>query len=238
MSAHDHSHDHGHGHPSFWSKYVFSTDHKVIGLQYGITACLFLLFGFGLMLIMRWQLAFPNMEIPVIGKWITDDGRLTTELYNQMGAMHGTIMVFLGVVPMAVGAFGNYLVPLMVGAQDMAFPKLNMASYHVFFLGRRHHASPPSCYPAERPLPLDVLSPARGSRGSFGHDFHGSLTSRTNLLAGRHGFLDHLVAARSINTIVTAIQLRVKGLHVHAVASARLGAGHHGVPAPLGVPSA
>ncbi len=124
--ADDHSHsDHQEG---FWSKYWFSTDHKVIGIQYGITAMLFLLFGFGLMLLMRWQLASPGVEIPLLGA-------LTPEMYNQFGAMHGTIMVFLGVVPLAVGAFGNYVVPLQIGAPDMAFPRLNMASYHVYFWG-------------------------------------------------------------------------------------------------------
>jgi cytochrome c oxidase subunit 1 len=60
---------------------------------------------------------------------------MAPEFYNQLGAMHGTIMIFLGVVPLAVGAFGNYLVPLQVGAQDMAFPKLNMSSYWVYFIG-------------------------------------------------------------------------------------------------------
>ncbi len=126
LMADDHSHsDHQEG---FWSKYWFSTDHKVIGIQYGITAMLFLLFGFGLMLLMRWQLASPGVEIPLLGA-------LTPEMYNQFGAMHGTIMVFLGVVPLAVGAFGNYVVPLQIGAPDMAFPRLNMASYHVYFWG-------------------------------------------------------------------------------------------------------
>ena len=122
----DHSHStHQEG---FWRKYWFSTDHKVIGIQYGITAMLFLLFGFGLMLLMRWQLASPGVEIPLLGA-------LTPEMYNQFGAMHGTIMVFLGIVPLAVGAFGNYVVPLQIGAPDMAFPRLNMASYHVYFWG-------------------------------------------------------------------------------------------------------
>ena len=118
----------GHHHAGFWRTYWFSTDHKVIGIQYGITALLFLLFGFGLMLLMRWQLASPGVEIPLLGA-------LTPELYNQFGAMHGTIMVFLGIVPLAVGAFGNYIVPLQIGAPDMAFPRLNMASYHFFFWG-------------------------------------------------------------------------------------------------------
>ena len=115
-------------HQGFWRTYWFSTDHKVIGIQYGITALFFLLFGFGLMLLMRWQLASPGVEIPLLGA-------LTPEMYNQFGAMHGTIMVFMGIVPLAVGAFGNYIVPLQIGAPDMAFPRLNMASYHFFFWG-------------------------------------------------------------------------------------------------------
>ncbi len=132
-----------HGHDThelpFWKKYIFSTDHKWIGIQYGITASAFLLLGFCFMLLMRWQLAYPGQALPVIGKWFTDsmfnDGVMTPDFYNQLGAMHGTIMIFLGVVPMAVGAYGNYLVPLQVGAGDMAFPKLNMMSYWVYFVG-------------------------------------------------------------------------------------------------------
>jgi len=64
-----------------------------------------------------------------------EDGILLPEIYNSLGAMHGTIMIFLGIVPLAVGAFGNYLVPLQIGAPDMAFPKLNAASYWSYFVG-------------------------------------------------------------------------------------------------------
>ena len=130
---------HHHAEQSFWRKYVFSTDHKVIGIQYGLTALLFLFFGFCLMMLMRWQLAYPGQPVPLIGWLFSDDtmpgGVMLPEFYNQLGAMHGTIMVFLGVVPLAVGAFGNYIVPLQIGAPDMAFPKLNMASYWVYFVG-------------------------------------------------------------------------------------------------------
>ncbi len=132
----NHSHDHQLG---FWRKYVFSQDHKVIGIQYGFTSLLFLLFGFTLMMVMRWQLAYPGQPIPIIGSWLGEDrapqGIMLPEFYNQLGAMHGTIMVFLGIVPLAVGAFGNYVMPLQIGAPDMAFPKLNMTSYWVYFLG-------------------------------------------------------------------------------------------------------
>ena len=120
---------------SFLTKYIWSTDHKIIGLQYGITALLWLLFGFILMLIMRYQLAYPETPIPIVGALLGDGGLLPPEMYNSLGAMHGTIMIFLGVVPLAFGAFGNYFVPLQIGAIDMAFPKLNAASYWMYFVG-------------------------------------------------------------------------------------------------------
>jgi len=122
----------------FWRKYIFSTDHKVIGIQYGFTALCFLLLGFCLMILMRLQLGWPGHAFSVmklIGEGRAPGGVLLPEAYNQLGAMHGTIMIFLGIVPLAVGAFGNYLVPLQIGAPDMAFPKLNMASYWCYFMG-------------------------------------------------------------------------------------------------------
>ncbi|MGH9380160.1 MAG: cytochrome c oxidase subunit I [Thermoanaerobaculia bacterium] len=123
----------------FWRRYIFSTDHKVIGIQYGISALLFLLFGFSMMMLMRWQLAFPGQPISwlagIVGVDNMPGGIMLPEFYNQLGAMHGTIMVFLGVVPLAVGGFGNYVVPLQLGAPDMAFPRWNMLSYWFFFVG-------------------------------------------------------------------------------------------------------
>src|SRR5262249_62186008 len=100
---------------------------------------LFLCFGVGLMMLMRWQLAYPGSPIPFIGGLLGDarapGGTMLPEFYNELGAMHGTIMVFLGVVPLAVGGFGNFVLPLQIGAPDMAFPRINMASYWFFFLG-------------------------------------------------------------------------------------------------------
>jgi cytochrome c oxidase subunit 1 len=148
--AHDDHHghdDHGHGHahpaPGFWSSYIFSPDHKVIGIQYGVTALSFLFFGLMLMMMMRWQIAHPGHPVPLIG-WLIEKvfgtqmapgGVISPDLYNSFGAMHGTIMVFLGIVPLAFAAFGNYVVPLMIGAPDMAFPRVNMASYQAYFFG-------------------------------------------------------------------------------------------------------
>src|SRR5438094_9703301 len=140
-AVHGQAHENAHEHEElgFWRKYIFSQDHKVIGIQYALTGLLFLLFGFTLMMIMRWQLAYPGRPIPLIGGLFGPDkapgGVMLPEFYNQLGAMHGTIMVFMGVVPLAVGGFGNFVLPLQIGAPDMAFPKVNMASYQAFVLG-------------------------------------------------------------------------------------------------------
>ena len=134
-----HAHDAAHEHHElgWWRKYIFSTDHKVIGIQYGLCGLSFLFFGFCLMMLMRWQLAYPGQALPVIGKWLPHifgagsmpDGKMTPDFYNSLGAMHGTIMIFAGVVPLAFAAFGNFVVPLQIGAPDMTFPKVNAASF-------------------------------------------------------------------------------------------------------------
>jgi cytochrome c oxidase subunit 1 len=198
----NHSHDHQLG---FWRKYIFSQDHKVIGIQYGFTSLLFLLFGFGLMMVMRWQLAYPGQPIPFIGTWFGEDrapeGIMLPEFYNQLGAMHGTIMVFLGVVPLAVGAFGNYIMPLQIGAPDMAFPKLNMTSYWVYFMGGVT-------------MLASFLMP--GGAANSGWTSYPPLsviatTGQTFWLIGMV-FLITSSLLGSVNFIVTIIQLRAKGL--------------------------
>src|SRR3954467_15711485 len=110
LESHHHSHEHGHGEHEhhelgFWRKYIFSTDHKVIGIQYGICGLIFLFLGFCIMMVMRWQLAYPGKALPVIGNLLNKigpgtmpEGIMTPEFYNSLGAMHGTIMIFLGVV--------------------------------------------------------------------------------------------------------------------------------------------
>src|SRR2546425_1292663 len=148
-TSHPAVHEAHHEDLGFWRGYVFSTDHKVIGIQYGVTALFFLFFGFMLMLMMRWQIAHPGEAIPLVGrlleKILSDPtnnylnpaakGVMSSDLYNSFGAMHGTIMVFMAIVPLAFAAFGNYVVPLQIGAPDMAFPRVNMASYQAYVIG-------------------------------------------------------------------------------------------------------
>lgn len=136
---HTQSHPHELG---FIRKYIFSVDHKMIGIQYGFTSLTFVFLGLTLMLLMRWQIANPGETVPIVGGLLENvmgepaaEGKISADLYNMFGAMHGTIMIFLGIVPLVFGAFGNYLVPLQVGASDMAFPKLNMYSYWLYLIG-------------------------------------------------------------------------------------------------------
>jgi cytochrome c oxidase subunit I len=187
-------------------RHPFSLDHKVIGLQYAVTSMVFLFIGFLLVALMRWQLAYPYEPIPLVGGLLGDlnapGGIMAPQFYNQLGAMHGTIMIFLGVVPLAVGGFGNYLIPLQIGAPDMAFPRLNMLSYWIyavagivmlasFFVPGGAPENGWTSYP-----PLSVLSLATGQ----------SLWLISLLLL----ILSSLFG--SINTIVTIIQLRAPGL--------------------------
>jgi len=201
-AAHD---DHHHDLP-FWQKYIFSQDHKVIGIQYALTALCFLLFGFCLMLMMRWQLAEPGNKfhpliVKLFGEQNLPSGIMLPEFYNSLGAMHGTIMVFLAIVPLVVGAFGNYVVPLQIGAPDMAFPKLNMMSYWIYVPGG-----------------IIMLASffAPGGAANSGWTSYPPLsdiatTGQTYWLVGMV-FLITSSLLGSVNFIVTILQLRVKGL--------------------------
>ncbi|MDZ7306034.1 MAG: cbb3-type cytochrome c oxidase subunit I [candidate division KSB1 bacterium] len=129
-------HTHAGPHLSFWRRYIFSTDHKVIGKQYLFLSLFMALVGGLLAYMMRWQLAWPETAIPGAG-WIPEptafDGVIPPEFYNALVTMHGTIMVFFVAMPLLLGGLGNFLIPLMVGASDMAFPRLNMMSFWTFF---------------------------------------------------------------------------------------------------------
>jgi cytochrome c oxidase subunit 1 len=174
-------------------------------VQYCITGLLFLLFGFCLMLLMRWQLAVPDQPIPLIGGLLGDSrapgGSMLPDFYNELGAMHGTIMVFLGVVPLAVGGFGNLILPLQIGAPDMAFPKLNMASYWSLLLGG---------------VTMFVSFFVPGGAAQSGWTSYAPLaeiapTGQTLWLIGMI-FLITSSLLGSVNFIATTVQLRVKGL--------------------------
>ena len=122
---------HEHHELGFVRKYIFSTDHKVIGLQFMLTGLVFFALGGLFAMAIRYQLAWPWKAMPVIGSILFPEtgGAITPEFYTMLFTMHGTIMIFFVIIPLLTGAFGNFLIPLMIGAPDMAFPKLNMFGY-------------------------------------------------------------------------------------------------------------
>jgi len=117
---------------TFIRTYVFSLDHKIIGLQFLFSTLLWFLVGGLLALGVRWQLAWPwANDMPIVSKFFfaSTGGQISPEFYTMMFTMHATVMIFFVIIPILAGAFGNYLIPLMIGADDMAFPTLNMLSY-------------------------------------------------------------------------------------------------------------
>src|SRR6185503_2028716 len=129
---------HRHEPPSgFIRKYIFSTDHKVIGIQYWLLALFSVFVGMALSLLMRLQLGWPNQEfgfLKILFPSAAPNGTITPDMYLSLVTMHGTIMVFFVLTTAPQGGFGNYFLPIQIGAADMAFPVLNMLSFWITFL--------------------------------------------------------------------------------------------------------
>ena len=161
---------------------------------------------------------------------------MTPEFYNSFGAMHGTIMVFLGIVPLAFAAFGNFVVPLQIGAPDMTFPKINMASYWAFFVGGVI-------------MLVSFFVPGGAAKGGWtsytplaviadkGPTLRSDL-QRPDALADRVHFSHHLVAARRDQLHRHHHPAARQGHDLDAAAVLRLGAIRHRVPAVARVPAA
>src|SRR6516165_3618321 len=129
--SHSHAAGHAHHELSFLRKYIFSEDHKIIGIQFLFSGLIFFLIGGTLALLVRLQVGYPSGTAPLIGRWLPPSWgeRMSPDFYAMIFSMHATIMIFFVIIPLLTGAFGNFTIPLMIGAKDMAFPKLNMMSY-------------------------------------------------------------------------------------------------------------
>ena len=141
----DHFHEHHHGdkyQSTFINTYIFSMDHKMIAKQFLITGIFWAIIGAAMSIIFRLQLGFPEENLawlkPLLGKWITVNdagiGTLDPQFYYALVTMHGTILVFFVLTAGLSGTFSNLLIPLQLGARDMASPMLNMFSYWFFFM--------------------------------------------------------------------------------------------------------
>src|SRR6266545_4875852 len=133
VGAHHEEHAQAHHHEiPFLKRYIFSTDHKIIGIQFLFLGLFFFVVGGLLAMLIRWQLAWPDPvltpghPVPILGKWMGwPGGYMPSDFYTMVFSMHASIMIFFVIIPLLVGTFGNYLIPLKIGAADMAFPFLN-----------------------------------------------------------------------------------------------------------------
>src|SRR5438132_12470163 len=139
MSDGSHAAAHAHHPPtSFIRKYIFSLDHKVIGIQYITLALVAVLVGMTMSVLMRMNLSWPGTSWPILGTLFptgAPGGVMNPEFYLSLVTMHGTIMVFFVLTTAPQGGFGNYFLPIQIGAEDMAFPFLNMMSFWVTLVG-------------------------------------------------------------------------------------------------------
>jgi len=219
MSAEAHDHDHGHDHhehehhhkDTFITKYIFSIDHKMIAKQYLITGIVMGIIGIAMSLLFRMQLAWPEESFKIfnvlLGDKFAPDGVMANDIYLALVTIHGTIMVFFVLTAGLSGTFSNLLIPLQIGARDMASGFMNMISYWLFFLSAVImlsslfvEAGPASAgwtiYP-----PLSALPQA----------IPGSGTGMTLWLVSMAIFIASSLMG-SLNYIVTVINLRTKGM--------------------------
>ncbi|HEY1195974.1 cytochrome c oxidase subunit I [Flavobacterium sp.] len=218
MSAEAHDHDHGHDHEhehhhkdTFITKYIFSIDHKMIAKQYLITGIVMGVIGIAMSLLFRMQLAWPEESFKIfnvlLGDKFAPDGVMANDIYLALVTIHGTIMVFFVLTAGLSGTFSNLLIPLQIGARDMASGFMNMISYWLFFLSAVVmlcslfvEAGPASAgwtiYP-----PLSALPQA----------IPGSGTGMTLWLVSMAIFIASSLMG-SLNYIVTVLNLRTKGM--------------------------
>ena len=218
MSAEAHGHDHGHDHEhehhhkdTFITKYIFSIDHKMIAKQYLLTGIVMGVIGIAMSLLFRMQLAWPEESFKIfnvlLGDKFAPDGVMANDIYLALVTIHGTIMVFFVLTAGLSGTFSNLLIPLQIGARDMASGFMNMISYWLFFLSAVVmlcslfvEAGPASAgwtiYP-----PLSALPQA----------IPGSGTGMTLWLVSMAIFIASSLMG-SLNYIVTVINLRTKGM--------------------------
>jgi cytochrome c oxidase subunit 1 len=191
---------------SFLRRYLFSEDHKTIAKQFLWAGLLFLLFGGTLAMMIRWQWGFPGQKVPVLGDLFLKNsgGIIGPAQYQTVFTMHGLIMIFFAITPILIGAFGNYCIPLMIGARDMAFPKLNMLSFWTFVLSQvlvlvsffTQLGSAGAGWTTYPPLATNVGTPGAGQSIVIVAIF---VTGAASIMGG-------------INYITTVIRLRAPGM--------------------------
>jgi cytochrome c oxidase subunit 1 len=194
---------------SFIQKYIFSTDHKVIGIQFLFLTLFFLAIGGLLAMQIRWQLAYPGKPMPggtLLPETMAPGGVLLPEYYLQLVTMHGTFMVFFAIMLLLVGVYANFLIPLKIGAHDMAFPRINMASFWSAFASGAVMLASLFVQDGSSRAGWTMYAPLSARHDYSGADFGQEMWSISIILFGLSSILG------SLNYITTVINNRCAGM--------------------------
>jgi cytochrome c oxidase subunit 1 len=219
--THDEAAVHHHAPPSgFIRKYIFSIDHKVIGIQYLLLALFSVFIGLFMSVLMRMNLTWPGTEWPILETLFqkgAPGGVMTPEFYLSLVTMHGTMMVFFVLTTAPQGGFGNYFLPIQIGAEDMAFPVLNMLSFWVTFLGLVALVAA-IFVSGNEPFTMEVIGPTGGWTGyptlsAIGHKLNvPGMTWGMNLWIISIAIFCVASLLGALNFIVTLLNLRTHGM--------------------------
>ncbi|TVR79431.1 MAG: cytochrome c oxidase subunit I [Chitinophagaceae bacterium] len=213
LNVHSHGDHHEHHEDNFITKYIFSTDHKMIAKQFLVTGIIWAIIGALLSVFFRFQLGWPDQSFPfletLLGRW-AEGGVISPDFYYALITMHGTILVFFVLTAGLSGTFSNFLIPLQIGARDMASPVMNMLSYWIFFIASVVMFS--SLFVQTGPFsggwtaypPLSALPQASQGSG-IGMDLW--LISMALFIVS--------VAMGGLNYIATVINMRTKGMSMY-----------------------
>jgi len=194
---------------SFIQKYIFSTDHKIIGIQFLFLSLFFLLVGGLLAMQIRWQLAYPGKPMPfgnLLPETMAPGGILLPEYYLQLVTMHGTFMVFFAIMLLLVGVYANFLIPLKIGAHDMAFPRINMASFWSAFASGAVMLASLFVQEGSSRAGWTMYAPLSARHDYSGAEFGQEMWSISIILFGLSSILG------SLNYITTVINNRCAGM--------------------------
>jgi cytochrome c oxidase subunit 1 len=203
---------------------IVSTDHKVIARQFLWAGLIFLLVGGALAMLMRWQWAYPGRSVPLLGTLLFGDhGAITPAAYTSLFTNHGLIMIFFAITPILIGALGNFCIPLMIGARDMSFPRLNAASFWLFLASQIvvlvslfADAAASAGWTMYPPLSTGLGTPGWGQSAMLLAIFLTGMAS----LAGAINYITTVIVARAEGMTWMRLPLTIWGLWLTAILTA------------------